>query len=112
MNRRAFTLVELAIVVMVIAILLGIAVPQFLRSRAQGQMKTCLTSLHKIEEGKELWAIAEHKPADAACQMSDVVPTYVKRIPQCPGGGVYTVGALDETPTCSLQSLTKFAHKL
>lgn len=111
MKRRAFTLVELAIVIMVIGILLGIAVPQFIRSRAQSQMKTCLSSLRKIEEGKELWAIAEHQPANATCQMTDVVPNYVKRVPECPTGGTYTVGTLDEKPECTIGT-GPFAHKL
>lgn len=112
MNKRGFTLVELAIVVMVIGILICIAVPQFMRSRAHSQQQSCLSSLKKMEEGKELWAIAEQMPAGAACTMDAIVPTYVKRLPVCPSGGSYLVGHLDEKPTCSLGASATFPHRL
>ena len=112
MNRRAFTLVELAIVVMVIGILIMIAVPQFIRSRAQGQARTCISSLKKLEEAKQQWGIAMSQPAGAPCQMNDLVPDYVKRLPLCPTSGVYTVGTLDEKPLCSVGGVGTFAHKL
>jgi len=112
MRKRGFTLIELAIVVLVIGILIGIAVPQFIRSRSHSQMKSCLSSLRKIEEGKELWAIAEHKGADAECDMSDIVPNYVKRLPECPSGGSYEPNALDEQPTCTKGTDPTFPHRL
>lgn len=112
MKKRAFTLVEIAIVLVVIAILLGIAVPQFLRSRAHSQAQSCISSLKKIDEAKEMWAIAYHKADGAAVQMADLVPDFITRLPQCPGGGTYAVGDLGDTPTCSLGGLARFAHKL
>lgn len=112
MKKRGFTLIECAIVVLVIAILIGIAVPQFLRSRSQSQAKSCTSTLRQIAEAKELWAIANHKPADAPCDMAQLVPDFIRRTPICPGAGSYLVGALDETPTCSLGSLSVFPHRL
>jgi prepilin-type N-terminal cleavage/methylation domain-containing protein len=112
MRRRGFTLIELAIVILVIGILIGIAVPQFMRSRSHSQMKGCLSTLRKIDEGKELWAIAEHKAEGATCEMDDIVPNYLKRLPACPSGGSYQPNTLDELPTCSRGTDTTFPHRL
>jgi prepilin-type N-terminal cleavage/methylation domain-containing protein len=105
MNRRAFTIVELAIVIMVIGILLMIAVPQFIRSRSYSQSRTCISSLKKLSEAKEQWGIAMSRPAGAACQMADLVPDFIKRLPECPTSGKYSIGTLDEQPLCSLGNL-------
>lgn len=111
-KRRGFTLIECAIVLVVIGILLGIAVPQFMRSRANSQMKTCAATLKRIDEAKELWAIATHQAAGAPCNMVDIVPDYISRTPNCPSAGVYVIGNIDEDPECSLGSLSSFPHRL
>ncbi len=110
-KRRGFTVIECAIVLAVIGILLGIAVPQFMRNRANSQAKSCAATLKRIDEAKELWAIATHQAAGAPCVMADIVPDYISRTPGCPGAGVYALGNMDEVPSCSLGTLTNFAHR-
>jgi len=42
-------------------------------------------------------------PSDATPAWGDLVPIYLRgRPPQCPMGGTYTIGRMDEDPTCSL----------
>ena len=50
--RRAFTLVEIMIVVLIIGVLLGIAVPNFARAREQARAKACIQQLRLIDSAK------------------------------------------------------------
>ena len=113
MRRRAFTLVEIMIVILIIGILLAIAVPQFLRAKEQSYQKVCVANLRDFEYAKELYAADNKLPNGAPCNIGDLWPTYLRGIafPNCPEGGVYDVGAIGDTPTCTLNA-GNFAHVL
>jgi len=51
-STKGFTLVEIMIVVAIIGILVGIAVPGFIRARTQSQGKACCENLQKIDGAK------------------------------------------------------------
>lgn len=46
--KRAFTLVELLVVVTIIAILAGILMPALSKAKEAGRATTCLSNLHQI----------------------------------------------------------------
>lgn len=103
-RKRAFTLIEVMIVMMIITILLEIAVPNFLRSRASSQKGTCISNLKHIDAAKEEWAMDTGAPQGAAVQMSDIAGTYLagpNTGPVCPGGGTYTTHQVGTDPTCN-----------
>ncbi len=106
MNRitknRAFTLVEIMIVVLIIGILMAIAVPQFVNARNQSQISTCVANLKQIESAKEQWAMETKQAATATPASTDLVSTFMKTMPSCPSGGTYTIGTLSVRPTCSV----------
>jgi len=101
MNRRGLTLIEIMVVVGIIAILLMIAVPQFARSKASAQTKTCLHNLSKIAEAKTIHAMKGGVEVGDAVDWVEVL-AYLKAKPICPVGGTYEVGAMGSNPTCTV----------
>ncbi len=59
MNRRGFTLIEMMIVVAIIAILIGIALPNMLGSRRTANEKAALGNLRTIATAMETYFIRE-----------------------------------------------------
>ena len=55
--RRAFTLVEIMIVVLIIGILVAIAVPNFIRARESARARACVANLRQIDSAKEQYAM-------------------------------------------------------
>lgn len=101
-ERRGFTLVEIMIVVLIIGILLGIAVPNFIRARESGRTRTCTANLKQIDAAKEHYAMDARLTTGAAVAWANLVPDFIKRQPACPSGGVYTIGNVGTDPTCSI----------
>ena len=102
-TRRGFTLIEIMIVVLIIAILLAIAIPNFLRARETSRAKSCKANLRQVETAKEQWAMDNKKGAtDTPALDTDLVGTYIKSTPACPSSGTYTVGNMSTRPTCSI----------
>ena len=65
-SNRAFTLVEIMIVVAIIALLAAIAVPGFLRSRKRSQGVSVLTDLRLIDGAMDQYALEYNKGANVA----------------------------------------------
>lgn len=128
--RRAFTLVEIMIVVLIIGVLLGIAVPNFSRAREQARAKACIQQLKLIDSAKEQYAL-EHGTADGVTiQLTWLIGTYIKGNVyansnaqsqaeefRCPSTGLMygpTMGAIGTTPQCPSVALRTgpFPHAL
>ncbi|MCZ8172049.1 MAG: prepilin-type N-terminal cleavage/methylation domain-containing protein [Brevundimonas sp.] len=58
-RKKGFTLVEIMIVVLIIGILLGIAVPNFITARQDSRAQTIVATLEKIDAAKEQCAMDE-----------------------------------------------------
>lgn len=103
LRRRAFTLVEIMIVILIIAILLAVAVPQFIKARTQSWQKTCMSNMRQIDSAKEIFAGDNKLNNGAPVGQGDLWPTYIRgsNFPSCPGGGVYTIGDIGTTPVCN-----------
>ena len=91
-NRAAFTLVEIMIVVAIIGLLAAIAIPNFVKARATAQANACINNLRQIDAAAQQFALENHKKTgDTISFPSDLTP-YIKlnasgSLPPCPAGG-------------------------
>jgi prepilin-type N-terminal cleavage/methylation domain-containing protein len=107
-NRtQGFTLVEIMIVVSIIALLAGIAIPGFVRARNTSATNACFNNLRDIDGAKQQWALENNKVNGDTPSNIDVT-AYLKgnAMPGCPAGGVYTIADVGTTPSCSFAGHT------
>jgi prepilin-type N-terminal cleavage/methylation domain-containing protein len=107
LNRRGgFTLIEIMVVILIMALLLAIALPNFLRARETSRARSCQGNLRMIASAKEQWAMDNRKTGTDTPVAADLVTAYIKGasgvMPTCPGGGTYTIGNMVTWPACSI----------
>jgi prepilin-type N-terminal cleavage/methylation domain-containing protein len=111
-----FALVEMLIVVLLIGVLLGVAVPNFTRAREEARQKSCVSNLRMIDTAKAMWALDNRKPVGTSVMLTWLVGTYITgpqfatSPPQpravefrCPSSGMLygpTVGVVGQAPQC------------
>jgi prepilin-type N-terminal cleavage/methylation domain-containing protein len=104
-RRLGFTLIEILIVVAIIGILVGLALPAFIKSRTQARKQMCIENLSQIESAKQLWGV-EHakKTGDVPADDELIGPgLYIKVRPSCAAGGVYSLNGIGDNATCSIE---------
>lgn len=72
--ERGFTLIEMMIVVAIIAILVAILVPNFMRARAQAQTAACEANLKEIATALELYQ-TDHEQYPNVTSLTNVTST-------------------------------------
>jgi prepilin-type N-terminal cleavage/methylation domain-containing protein len=70
-SQKAFTLVEIMIVVAIIALLAAIAVPGFLRARKRSQASRILNDLRMIDSAVDQYAIETNRKTGDAVAVAD-----------------------------------------
>lgn len=67
------------------------------------QRNACINNLRQIDAAKQQWALENNKTAAAIPTARDLLPYFKDGVfPACPSGGIYTIGAVGEAPTCSV----------
>lgn len=96
------------IVLAILALLLSVAIPSYLRTRKVAFARTCSNNLRIIEAAKQVWGVENgKKPTDVPTESDLVGPNlYLKQMPVCPAGGVYSINSIGEYPTCSIPDHT------
>ena len=116
-NRLGFTLVELMIVVTIISLLAGIAVPSYTRSRKRAQATHVLEDLRMLEYSLDRWAIENNKSPGDVADLSDLRP-YIKpgsRLSQGADilgntyGNAFSVDSMPHVPTLTYNLLSDVA---
>lgn len=91
----------IAISIFLIPLLAAIAIPNFVKARTTAQMNLCINNLRQIDSAKQQWA-RENKKQDTDTPTAQDLAPYLKVQPKCPAGGVYTIHAVGEKPSCSI----------
>jgi len=100
---KAFTLIEILIVVAIMGMVTAIALPNFMKTRKVARTQVCLENLAQIESAKQIWGVENgKKTGDVPVEADLIGPTlYIRKLPTCPGGGNYNFGAIGTPPSCS-----------
>ena len=67
------------------------------------KMNHCINNLRQMDGAKQQWALENKMAENALPTAADIAP-YMKNnvMPQCPASGVYTIGAVNAPPLCSI----------
>src|SRR5678809_395651 len=103
-SRSGFTLIEIMIVVAIIGMLAGIAVPNYVKAREQAHRTACISNLQQIDGAVQLWAMESKKDAEQPVTYADI-SSYLKNSLACPAGGSsfadsYLLTTVESKPAC------------
>jgi type IV pilus assembly protein PilA len=105
-NNRGYTLIELLVTVLILAILMAIALPLYLSAIADSERKTCRANLQTIANAEMAYRVRTRTGFTSV--IGDLVPD-LAATPKCPNNGTYAVAV--GTPTNSFTvSCTVTAH--
>ncbi len=96
------------IVVGIIGLLAGIAIPSFVRARTTSQQAACINNLRQIDAAVQQWAIETNQPTNATPNFSDI-SSYMKHVVTCPADAVVTFATSYKLQSVSLKPLCKIA---
>lgn len=98
-----------------LAVIAGIGLIAFIvvpKALSTSRANTCINYLQQIEAVKMQWGLERGQTnANVVVTENDITP-YMKLLPRCPAGGIYTIGKLGESPRCSLGRTVTPAHAL
>lgn len=112
-TRKGLTLIEMMIVVLIISILVGIAIPNFIKSRERSRATACSSNLRQINQAKEQRAMAMGLKEGDIVQPADL-QGYLREqnFPICPSSGTYQLQPIGDAPTCSIGNSVTPPHAL
>jgi len=102
-KRGGFTLIEIMIVVAIIGLILGVALPAFMKSRTQARKQVCISNLSQIESAKQRWGLENNKKDGDVAADGDLFGegSFIKIKPSCPGEGTYDLKSIGTSATCT-----------
>ena len=102
-KQKGFTLVEVMIVILIISILTGMAIPSFLNSRSRAKSRACTENLRQINQAKEQLAMTNSLAEGTLVTTNQLMPyLHNQQFPTCPSGGIYDLKGVGTSPTCSI----------
>ena len=114
-RKAGFTLVEIMIVIAIIGLLAGIAIPNYVKARATSQATSCINNLRQIDSAANQFALEQHKRTGQYIAFPDDLTPYIalnanNNIPACPAGGNYSCTAVGDRPICDLSDTATPEH--
>jgi prepilin-type N-terminal cleavage/methylation domain-containing protein len=71
-NRRAFTLIEILVVTVIIGLLAAVGVPLFVGAVDNAHERARAVNIESVEAAKEQWALENNRPRGATVQWSSI----------------------------------------
>jgi type IV pilus assembly protein PilA len=116
-RKAGFTLLEIMIVISIISLLAAIAIPSFMKARANSQANSCINNLRQLDSAANQFALEQHKRSGQDINYPTDLTPYVKlntgnSIPSCPAGGNYACNTVGDAPSCDLSTSASPPHLL
>ncbi len=103
---------SLLIFIAAVTILGLIAIPNFVHDPYTSPANACYNNLRLIDACKQKWAL-DHNRTNGPVSWGDLMPYMTNFISNyasvwksgrlhCPSGGTYTIGRIEEMPTCTI----------
>jgi prepilin-type N-terminal cleavage/methylation domain-containing protein len=117
-RTKAFTLIEIMIVVAIIGIITAIAIPGFLNARDRARQNSCQENLLRIDGAMQQYIMDQNLLGTE--DLSPFWPAefvgnglYIRALPVCPAGGSYILTFADaaEAVTCTTVN-ARYPHVL
>jgi hypothetical protein len=91
----------------VVAFVIVVVIPYFVRARETRSTNACINNLRQIKGAKEQWALENNKHSNGIPTGAEL-SVYLgnNKMPECPLGGTYIIGRVNEDPQCSLAAST------
>jgi prepilin-type N-terminal cleavage/methylation domain-containing protein len=104
-NSKAFTLLEIMIVVTLIGVLAAVAIPSFQQAVAKTQRQSCISNLKSIDMAKAQWMADAQKSSDETPSDADLFgeDKPLRDKPKCPSGGTYDLREASKKPLCTVR---------
>ena len=64
-NKKGFTLIEMLVVVLIIGILAGVALPQYTKAVEKARATEAITNISSLEKAIDLWKLSNGTPTSA-----------------------------------------------
>ena len=105
-----------AVLWLFIGLIVVVGIPNFLKARQTHAANPCINNLRQIDAAANQFALEKDLKTGAKINFPNDLTPYIKlnsagKIPSCPDGGIYHIGKVGDTPTCTLSTLTP-AHAL
>ena len=92
-NNKGFTLVELMVVVVIIAVLVAIAIPAYNAVTTRAEAGACEANIRMLDGAVVQWQAANDVTTFPTFADLTTAGDYFQEAPTCPSAGVYSIDA-------------------
>jgi len=108
------------IIIFVFVFVVLVSIPNYVGPRRSGpawNANCCINNLRQIDAAANQFALENHLTNGNKINFPNDLTPYIKlnsarKIPGCPGGGIYTIKKVGDSPICSLGTTVIPAHVL